>query len=230
MESLNSILPVVTLCTFEAFAGYGAQHLALKLIAKQGPWLKIKVVGVAEIDPFADKAYHVLHGKRIKNYGDISKIQWHQVPDFNLFFYSFPCTDISISGNQKGLTEGSGTSSSLVWECRNAIKNKRPQFLIMENVSTILSQKFEEDFNLWKEALNEQGYDNYYQVINAKDFGVPQNRARCFMVSILREETKDTGESESTSYVFPKPEPLKIKAEALLERKVDDSYYFNLAA
>lgn len=100
----------------------------------------------------------------------------------------------------------------------------------MENVDAILSKRFEEDFNLWKETLNEQGYDNYYQVLNAKDFGVPQNRARCFMVSILREETKDTEELESTSYVFPKPEPLKIKAEAFLERKVDDSYYFNLAA
>ena len=227
---MNKFFRTKNLYVFDAFCGYGAQNLALKLIAKQCSGLKIKVVGVAEIDPFADKAYHVLHGKRIKNYGDISKIQWHQVPDFNLFFYSFPCTDISISGNQKGLTEGSGTSSSLIWECLKGIKAKRPQLLILENVANLQNKKFEEDFNLWKDTLNEQGYDNYYQVLNAKDFGVPQNRARCFMVSILREETKDTGESESTSYVFPKPEPLKIKAEALLERKVDDSYYFNLAA
>lgn len=122
MNNIFNVISIITLTVFHAFAGYGATNLALKLIAKLFPWLKIENVGISEVEPSAITAYHVLHGKRIMNYGDISKIQWHQVPDFNLFFYSFPCTDISIAGNQKGLTEGSGTSSSLVWECLKAIK------------------------------------------------------------------------------------------------------------
>ena len=98
---------------FEAFAGYGSQSMAMERLRKEGI-LDYKVVGISEIDKFAIKAYYILHDANIPNFGDISKIDWHNVPDFDLFTYSFPCTDISNAGLQKGFSEGSGTRSGLL--------------------------------------------------------------------------------------------------------------------
>ena len=231
MDTINELFPIITLSVLECFAGYGSQNTAFQLIAKLCPWIKIKIIGIFEFDEYAAKAYQLLHGKDIKNYGDITKIEdWNQVVDFDAMTYSGPCQDISKAGKQKGFEKDSGTRSATMWDCLPAITAKRPKFLLMENVDEILNKKFAKDFNAWKESLNELGYDNYVQVINAKDFGVPQNRERCFMVSILREESKTTGDSPSTEYNFPTPEPLIVIAESLLEKKVSDSYYFKFAA
>lgn len=102
------------------------------------------------------------------NYGDISKIDWTQVPDFDLFTYSFPCTDISAAGLQKGLSKDSGTRSGLLWECEKAIKAKRPKYLLMENVKALVQKKFMPDFKAWLELLDQYGYDTFWQVCNAK--------------------------------------------------------------
>ena len=126
---------------FEAFAGYGSSHLALKRLKRDYPSFDFEVVGISEIDKYAIQAYEALHGEA-NNYGDISKIDWMQVPDFDLLTYSFPCTDISNAGQQQGFDEGSGTRSSLLWECRKAIVQKRPKYLLMENVKAICSKKF----------------------------------------------------------------------------------------
>ena len=126
---------------FEAFAGYGSQHLALKRLKRDYPEFDFEIVGVSEIDKYAIQAYNALHDN-VTNYGDISKIDWSQVPDFDLLTYSFPCTDISNAGQQQGFDEGSGTRSSLLWECRKAIVQKRPKYLLMENVKAICSKKF----------------------------------------------------------------------------------------
>lgn len=174
---------------FEAFAGYGSQSMALRRLG-----IDFEVVGISEIDKYAIQAYMAVHGDT-PNYGDISNIEWESVPDFDFLTYSFPCTDISTAGQQKGLAEGSGTRSSLLWECRKAIEAKRPKYLLMENVKNLVSKKFTPYMKEWLRFLEGQGYSNYTKVLNAKDFGVPQNRERVFMVSILGE----------VSFHFPKP-------------------------
>ncbi len=121
---------------FEAFAGYGSQSMALRNIG-----VDHEVVGISEIDKYAIAAYNATHPET-RNYGDICKIDWRVVPDFDLFTYSFPCTDISNAGAQAGFEEGSGTRSSLLWECKKAIEEKHPKYLLMENVKAITSKKF----------------------------------------------------------------------------------------
>lgn len=196
---------------FEAFAGYGSQSMALRRLG-----IDFEVVGISEIDKYAIQAYMAVHGDT-PNYGDISNIEWESVPDFDFLTYSFPCTDISTAGQQKGLAEGSGTRSSLLWECRKAIEAKRPKYLLMENVKNLVSKKFTPYLKEWIIFLEGQGYSNYTKVLNAKDFGVPQNRERVFMVSILGD----------ASFHFPKPLTLEKRLKDVLERDVDESFYLS---
>lgn len=196
---------------FEAFAGYGSQSMALRNIG-----VDHEVVGISEIDKYAIMAYNATHGET-KNYGDIAKIDWSEVPDFDLFTYSFPCTDISNAGAQAGFEEGSGTRSSLLWECRKAIVAKHPKYLLMENVKAITSKKFLPGLKKWQEFLSAEGYTNFIRVLNAKDYGIPQNRERCFIVSILGEAWYD----------FPQPRPLELKLKDILEEQVDEKYYLD---
>lgn len=196
---------------FEAFAGYGSQSMALRRLG-----IDFEVIGISEIDKYAIQAYMAVHGDT-PNYGDISKIGWSSVPDFDFLTYSFPCTDISTAGQQKGLEEGSGTRSSLLWECRKAIEAKRPKYLLMENVKNLVSKKFTPYMKEWLRFLEGQGYSNYTKVLNAKDFGVPQNRERVFMVSILGD----------ASFHFPKPLTLEKRLKDVLERDVDESFYLS---
>ena len=196
---------------FEAFAGYGSQSMALRNIG-----VPHEVVGISEIDKYAIKAYNATHPET-ENFGDISKIDWSVVPDFDLFTYSFPCTDISNAGAQAGFEEGSGTRSSLLWECRKAIIEKRPKYLLMENVKAITSKKFLPGLLKWQEFLSLQGYVNFIEVLNAKDYGVPQNRERCFLVSILN----------AGWYQFPEPVELTVKLQDILEENVDEKYYLD---
>ena len=122
---------------FESFAGYGSQSMALQRLKDNYPTFDFKVVGFSEIDENAIKAYKAVHGD-IKNYGDISKVNWDDVPDFDLFTASSPCQDISSSGKQAGLEEGSGTRSSLLWECKRAILAKKPRYVFFENVRVFM--------------------------------------------------------------------------------------------
>lgn len=126
---------------FEAFAGYGSQRMALRNIG-----VPHVVIGFSEIDKYAIMAYNAVHGET-KNYGDICKIDWSEVPDFDLFTYSFPCTDLSNAGKQAGFEEGSGTRSSLLWECKKAVEAKHPKYLLLENVKSLVSDKFRPGFH-----------------------------------------------------------------------------------
>ena len=208
-----------TIRVFESFAGYGSQLKALRRLEQAFPdQIKVVPVGISEIDAHAIKAYHAVHGEDVKNYGDISKIDWAQVPDFDLFTYSSPCQDFSSAGLQRGGEKGSGTRSSLLWECERAIAEKRPKWLLMENVAALVSGKFIKLFNKWQRTLEKYGYRNFAQVLNAKDYGVPQNRERIFMVSIL---------DEAARYYFPKPIPLTKRLKDVLEPVVDECYYIN---
>ena len=131
--------------------------------------------------------------------------------------YSFPCQDLSVAGKQKGMKKGSGTRSGLLWEVErllNEVENL-PQVLLMENVPQVASAANIEDFNAWRDFLVSKGYTNFTQMLNAKDYGVAQNRNRCFMVSILGD----------FNYEFPQPKPLEKTMNEYLEDEVDEKYY-----
>ena len=201
---------------FTAFSGYDSQCLALNRLG-----IDYDLVGWSEIDPAAIKAHNALFPQyEERNYGDISKIDWSQVPDFDLFTYSSPCTDFSNAGAQAGGEEGSGTRSSLLWECRKTILAKKPKYLLFENVKALVSDKFLYLFEKWCKELESYGYANYYQVLNAKDYGVPQSRERIFMVSILK-----TDDEPDPYYEFPRPVPLTKCVEDILEDNVPEKYY-----
>lgn len=183
---------------FTAFSGYDSQCMALDRLG-----IGYELVGWSEIDKYAIQAHNAVYPQyRDRNFGDICHIDWDKVPDFDLFTYSFPCTDISTAGKQAGLEKGSGTRSSLLWECEKAIENKMPKYLLMENVKALVSKKFINHFNEWVSYLQSIGYSNFWKLINAKDYGVPQNRERVFMISIL-------GVNEY--YEFPRTFKLKKK-------------------
>lgn len=207
----------MTIKVFTAFSGYDSQCMALDRLHEHNPHFNYELVGWAEIDKYAIQAHNAVYPQWTdRNYGDISRIDWQQVPDFDLFTYSSPCQDFSQAGKQAGGTEGSGTRSSLLWECRRAILAKKPKYLLMENVAALVSQKFIRLFNAWQLELESYGYRNFAKVLNAKDYGVPQNRERIFMVSIL---------DESARYEFPQPMPLTLRLKDVLEDKVDERYY-----
>lgn len=203
---------------FESFSGYGSQSVALERLRRNYPSIEYEVVGISEIDKYAIEAYNALH-PNVPNYGDISQIDWAEVPDFDLFTWSFPCTDISIAGDQKGFEEGSGTASSLAWECLKAIKAKRPKYLLMENVAQLVSKKNLALFDKLRGAISSLGYDNYTEILNAKDYGVAQNRPRVFMVSVRR----DLG----LTYHFPRAFTLEKRLRDYLESVVDEKYYLS---
>lgn len=154
---------------------------------------------------------------RSKNYGDITKINPTTLPDFDLFTYSFPCKNISVAGKQAGLEEGSGTQSSLVWECRDIIKMKKPKYLLMENVKNLVGKNHKPFFDKWCEELVSMGYVNYWKVLNGKNFGVPQNRERVMMISILKEETKQ--------FSMPVGGDSGLRLKDVLEESVEEQYY-----
>lgn len=159
-----------------------------------------------------------LANKLIKNYGDIQLINPEELPDFDLFTYSFPCQDISVAGYQYGLNEDSGTRSSLLWECCKIIEMKKPKYLMMENVKNLVGCNHKANFLKFLEYLESLGYKNSWSVLNARDYGTPQNRERVFCISELK------GREE---FVFPDPIKLKFKLYDVLETDVDERYYLN---
>ncbi len=170
----------------ELFAGYGSQSMALKRAN-----INFKTVAIAEIDEHAINSYEAIHGSTY-NLGDITKVEGEDVPDHDFLTYSFPCTDISVSGAMKGLLEGSGTSSSTLWDVKRVIEAKKPRFLMMENVDNLVI-KFKEDFLLWLGFLKYQGYTTTWRVIDAEPY-VPQRRKRVIAISQL----------DGKAFLFPK--------------------------
>lgn len=120
-----------------------------------------------------------------KNLGDIKKIKKDAIPDHDIFTYSFPCQDISSVGTRKGLDKGSGTRSSLLWECKKIIETKKPKYLLLENVKNLTTGKNKANFEKWLKYLKGQGYENYWKIFDAQDYGIPQRRPRVIVVSKL---------------------------------------------
>lgn len=194
----------------ELFAGYGSQALALENLGIEF------TSDISEIDPYAIKAYNQIHGET-HNWGDITKIDEKQLPYYDLITYSSPCQDFSVAGLGRGGDEGSGTRSSLLWECERIIRAVKPKYLLMENVKNLVGEKHKHNFIRWLRVLEMMGYWNFWQVLNAKDYGVPQNRERVFVVSILG----------GSQYLFPNKIKLEKRLKDVLEPNVDEKYYLS---
>ena len=207
----------------ELFAGYGSQAMALKRIGA-----KFEHYRVVEFDKYAIASYNAVHGTDFPTM-DITKVHAvdlgikDTIAFTYLLTYSFPCTDLSVAGKQAGMSKGSGTRSGLLWEVERILTEIRdsngelPQILFMENVPQVHSQDNMPDFRKWLDFLESLGYVNYWQDLNAKNYGVAQNRERCFMFSFLGEY----------NYHFPEPVPLKKKLKDYLEDNVEEKYYIN---
>lgn len=198
----------------ELFSGIGSQTQALKNLG-----IEHDVIVVSDNDASADKSYRILHNPNVINLGDITKIKC--LPSADLWTYSFPCQDISVAGLQKGFEQGSGTRSGLLWEVERLLlvakeQGTLPKYLLLENVKNLIGVKFKDSYEKWLSFLSELGYTTYTKVLNAKDYGIPQNRERVFGVSIL-------GEHEP--YVFPEKQPLNIRLKDMLEDEVEERYY-----
>lgn len=204
------------------FSGIGAPEKALDRLG-----IEYDLVGYSEIDKYASKAYCAVHGvDESMNLGDITKIDEQALPkDIDLITYGFPCQDISVAGKGKGLfnEDGTKTRSGLFFDALRIIEATQPKIAIAENVKNLVGKKFEQQFALILECLESAGYNNYWQVLNAKDYGIPQNRARVFIVSIRKDI--DDGQFE-----FPKPFPLHLRLKDMLEDEVDEKFYLSETA
>ena len=195
---------------FELFAGIGAIRKAFI-----DSHISFEVIGISEIDKFAIQSYNSLYGET-KNYGDISKIESSNLPDFDMLIFGFPCQDISIAGKQNGLDENSGTRSSLLWQALRIIREKKPTYLLMENVKNLIGPTHKQNFEKYLNYLRELGYKSSYGILNLNNFGIPQNRERLFCFSSLVNDPK-----------IPEGKLTNKCLREFLESTVDRKYYMN---
>lgn len=201
----------------ELFAGVGSQAMSLRAIGAN--FVSWKVV---EFDPYAVKVYNAIHGTDFPVL-DIKDVKGSdlEIVDTDKYeyvlTYSFPCQALSLAGKRGGMEEGSGTTSSLLWEVQRLLEEceNLPQVLVMENVPQVHSDENMPHFQRWLNYLRSKGYRSYWQDMNAKDYGVAQNRERCICVSILGD----------ASFVFPEGKPLDRKLSDYIEDEVDDRFY-----
>ena len=193
----------------ELFAGIGACSKALERLG-----IEHEIVDAVEIDKYAVASFNAIHGTNFEPQ-DITK--WDKDIECDLIMHGSPCQDFSIAGKQAGGDEGSGTRSSLMYETLRIVEKLKPKYVIWENVKNVLSKKHRHNFDAYQKAMENLGYTNYYQVLNAKDYGVPQNRERVFTMSIL-------GEGD---FKFPARRPLAKKLKDVLENNVDESFYLS---
>ena len=204
----------MTLRVVELFAGIGAQAMALEELGM--PFTST----VCEIDVKAYASYCAIHGIA-PNLGDITKVE-HLPDQCDLLTYSFPCQDLSVAGAGRGMAEGSGTRSSLLWEVGRLLidavqRGTEPDVLVMENVPAILFKKNKPEFDRWLATLQAMGYTSSFAILNAKDYGVPQNRARCFCVSM----------KGGRKLTFPEPCPDGRVLKDVLEADPDPSLFLS---
>ena len=205
----------------ELFAGVGSQSMALKRMG-----VEFESYRAVEFDEFAINSYNSIHETKFPTM-DVTKIHATDLGITEkdkyeyILFYSFPCTDLSLAGKQAGMSKDSGTRSGLLWEVERLLKElpkeNLPQVLVMENVPQVHSDNNLPDFQNWIQFLQSLGYENFCEDLNAKDFGVPQNRDRCFMVSILG----------SFDFVFPRKIPLEKVMADVLEPEVEEKYFIS---
>ena len=203
----------------ELFDGIVSQAMALRDIGADFEHYR-----VVEFDKYAIKSYNAIHGTEFPTL-DITEVKGEDLGIVDtdkycyLMTYSFPCQDLSVAGKGAGMSKGDGTRSGLLWEVERLLNETEhlPQVLLMENVPQVHGKKNIEDFEKWIDFLKSKGYSNHWKDLNAKDYGVAQNRNRCFMVSVLGDYT----------YEFPQPIPLTKVMKDYLEDAVDKKYYIN---
>lgn len=201
----------MALNVIELFGGIGAFTQAVKSLD-----IPINIVDYVEINPYSVKSYNAINDTDFPPRDITQYHAWNKEVD--VVMHGSPCQDFSIAGKQKGGTEGSGTRSSLLYETIRIVEECKPKVVIWENVPNLVSSKFRHVFMDYVRKMIALGYRSYYKVLNAKDYGIPQNRERVFTVSIL---------GEHKPYVFPEKEPLHLRLIDLLEKNVDESYYLS---
>lgn len=195
----------------ELFAGIGACSKALTRLG-----IEHEIVDAVEIDKYAIQSFNAIHGT---NFEPQDITQWDKDIKVDLIMHGSPCQDFSVAGLNKGGDKGSGTRSSLMYETLRIVEKLKPKYVIWENVKNLLSKKHRHNFDAYIEAMEKLGYHSQYQVLNAKDFGVPQNRERVFTVSIRNDLNVD--------FKFPEPQELTIRLKDVLEPQVDEKYYLS---
>ena len=194
----------------ELFAGIGACSKALTNLG-----IEHEIVDAVEIDKYAIKSFNAIHGTNFEPQ-DITK--WDKDLECDLIMHGSPCQDFSVAGRNAGGDKDSGTRSSLMYETLRIVEKLQPKYVIWENVKNLLSKKHRHNFDAYIEAMDKLGYKSFYQVLNAKDYGVPQNRERVFTVSIRERERE---------YRFPEPIKLEKRLKDILEPSVDESFYLS---
>ena len=206
-----------TIKMLSLFSGIGAFEKALTNIG-----INQELVGFSEIDKYAIKSYCAIHNVDSElNLGDITKIEVNKLPRFiDLITHGSPCQDFSIAGKQAGAEKGSGTRSSLMWNTIDIVEWCLPKYVVWENVKNILSKKHKHNFDSYIEIMDKLGYNSYYQVLNAKDYGVPQNRERVYTISVRKD-------MDNNNFQFPKKQELKLRLKDMLEDEVEGKYYLS---
>jgi DNA (cytosine-5)-methyltransferase 1 len=202
---------------FSAFAGYGTDNFALKQLE-----IPFECVGFSEIDKYAIQCFQQNHnlGNKPLFFGDIRNINPYEIPDFDLFTGGFPCQSFSVAGKRKGEEDQRGT---LFYEIIRICEIKKPKYMLLENVKGLTNKTFKNTFNKILSELDRIGYNVYWKVLNTKDFGIPQSRARVWFVCFRKD-------IEKHNFKFPEPFPLTIFIKDILEEQVNKKYYLsNLA-
>jgi len=199
------------------FSGIGAFEKALERLN-----VNYELVNYCEIDKYASKSYAAIHNvSESMNLGDITKVDTSVLPmDIDLVSHGSPCQDFSLAGLQAGGEKGSGTRSSLLYETVRIVADTKPKVVLWENVKNVISKKHKPVFDNYLYEMDLLGYNSYWQVLNAKDYGIPQNRERVFIVSIRKDIDPGTFE-------FPKPFELKLRLKDMLDTEVDEKYFLS---
>lgn len=201
------------------FSGIGAFEKALDNLN-----INYELVNYCEFDKFASKAYSLIHHvSESKNLGDITKVDETTLSkDIDLITYGFPCQDISLAGQQQGLfnEDGTKTRSGLFFDALRIITHTQPKVALAENVRNLISHNKKKTFKIVLDSLEEVGYNNYWQVLNAKDYGIPQNRERVFIISIRKD-------IDNGMFEFPEPFELDKTLNDMLEDEVDEKYFLS---
>lgn len=195
----------------ELFGGIGACSKALERLG-----IDYEIADYVEIDKYAVASFNAMHNT---NFTTQDITEWDKDIKVDLIMHGSPCQDFSLAGKQAGGDEGSGTRSSLMYETLRIVNKLKPKYVIWENVKNLLSKKHKHNFDAYIEEMARGGYTSYYQVLNAKDYGIPQNRERVFTISI-RNDLNQT-------YKFPEKQELKLKLKDMLEEEVDEKYYLS---
>ena len=197
------------------FSGIGAFEKALQRLK-----LPYELIGFSEIDKYATTAYSAIHNiNKSLNLGDVREISIESLPqNIDMITHGSPCQSFSIVGKGEGGNRGSNTKSSLMWYTVNIVKHIKPKYVIWENVKGILSKKHRHNFDLYLNTLKSYGYNNYYKVLNAKNYGIPQDRERVFVVSIRND-------IDIYNFDFPKKLSIEAKLNDFLIDNVKQKYY-----